>query len=245
MAVSGSTKQAADLAMANWRLFEDRHALVTALRADIESDLQAGIEAGGQASWAVSGGSTPKPLFEAMQQSPLDWRHIDVALVDERWVPFEHPRSNEAFVSESLQRGRAADARLFGMKTDHENAAAAVAEVNERYARLNQPFNSVLLGVGPDGHTASLFPGAEGLEPAFSEDAPLCVALTAQQSVVTGEEVERMSLSARAIADADHVVVMITGDQKKRVLEDALKPNSGLPVGRLHAMTPFDVYWAP
>lgn len=231
--------------MANWRLFDDRQALVTALRADIESNLQAGIEARGQASWAVSGGSTPKPLFEAMQQSPLDWRHIEVALVDERWVPFEHPRSNEAFVSGSLQAGRAADARLVGMKTGHENAAAGVSEVNRRYALLSQPFDSVLLGVGPDGHTASLFPGAEGLEAAFSEDAPLCVALTAQQSVVTGEETERMSLSARAISDAGHVVVMITGDEKKRVVEQALGPESSLPVGRLHAMKPFDVYWAP
>lgn len=231
--------------MANWQLFEDRQALVTALCADIESDLQAGIEARGQASWAVSGGSTPKPLFEAMQQSPLDWRHIDVALVDERWVPFEHPRSNEAFVSRSLLAGRATDARLVGMKTDDENAAAAVSAVNERYARLSQPFNSVLLGVGPDGHTASLFPGAEGLELAFAVDAPLCVALTARPSVVTGEETERMSLSARAIADADHVVVMITGEEKRQTLEGALEPDSGLPVGRLHAMKPFDVYWAP
>lgn len=231
--------------MANWRLFEDRTALVTALRADIESQLQAAIEARGQASWAVSGGSTPLPLFEAMQQSPLDWRHIDVVLVDERWVAVDHPRSNEAFVTGSLLAGRATGARLIGMKTEHCHAAEAVEVVNERYADVSQPFDSVLLGVGPDGHTASLFPDAKGLEPAFAKDAPACVALLARQSAVTGEEVERMSLSAHAIAEAGHVVVMITGEEKRTVLERALEPSSGLPVGRLHAMKPFDVYWAP
>lgn len=231
--------------MANWRQFEDRDALVTALRAGIESQLQAAVETRGQASWAVSGGSTPKPLFEAMQQSPLDWRHIDVALVDERWVPFDHPRSNEAFVAKNLLACRAADARLVGMKTDHDQAGDAAEEVNARYDAIAQPFDSVLLGVGPDGHTASLFPGADGLETAFALGAPTCVALTAQKTAVTGDEVERMSLSADALARARHVLVMITGAEKKAVLENALDQPSNLPIGRLHAMKPFDVYWAP
>lgn len=231
--------------MANWRIFENRAALVTALRAVIETRLQAAIEARGQASWAVSGGSTPKPLFEAMQQSPMDWRLVDVALVDERWVPFDHARSNEAFVASNLQAGRAETARLVGMKTSHAHAADAVEEVNSRYADVRQPFDSVLLGLGPDGHTASLFPGAEGLDAAFAEDAPTCVALTAVQSDVTGAEVERMSLSARAIADARHVVLMITGEEKKHTLETALNSDPLLPITRVHEMRPFDVYWAP
>ncbi len=231
--------------MANWRQFEDRDALVTALRAGIESQLQAAVETRGQASWAVSGGSTPKPLFEAMQQSPLEWRHIDVALVDERWVPFDHPRSNEVFVAQNLLAARAADARLVGMKTGHDTAADATEEVNTRYGAIAQPFDSVLLGVGLDGHTASLFPGAEGLEAAFAAGAPTCVALTAKKSAVTGDEVDRMSLSADAIAQARHVLVMITGHEKKAMMEQALEPSSSLPIGRLHALRPFDIYWAP
>lgn len=184
--------------MANWHVFESRDDMVIALKVAIEvHQLQAAIEARGQASWAVSGGSTPKPLFQAMQNAPLDWRHVDVALVDERWVDYDHPRSNEAFVAENLMQGRAASGCLVGMKSDHATPARGVMEVNKRFDALSLPFDSLLLGLGPDGHTASLFPGAEGIEVAFAESATTCVALTAIQSAVTGEEVERMSLRQR------------------------------------------------
>ena len=245
MAANGSMKQADGSEMANWQIFQDRSELVTALRSDIEARLEAAIEARGQASWAVSGGSTPRPLFEAMQQSTLEWQNVDVALVDERWVPLEHARSNEAFVAESLMKERAASACLVGMKTDHAHAHLAVAEVNRRYASAVQPFDSILLGLGPDGHTASLFLGADGLEEAFASDAPPCVALKAIKSEVTGDELERMSLSAAAIAQAPHVTLMITGDEKKAVLEQALAGDSEAPVARLYKIKPFEIYWAP
>ncbi len=231
--------------MANWHIFDSRDDMVIALKAVIETQLQAAIEARGQATWAVSGGSTPKPLFEAMQNAPLDWRHVDVALVDERWVEFDHPRSNEAFVAENLMKGRAASACLVGMKSDHATPARGVGEVNKRFDALSLPFDSLLLGLGPDGHTASLFPGAEGLEAAFADGAPTCVALTATQSTVTGEEVERISLSAKAIRDAAHVVLMITGEEKKQTLENALSSDGSLPIARVHKMKPFEIYWAP
>ncbi|MBO6506475.1 MAG: 6-phosphogluconolactonase [Kordiimonadaceae bacterium] len=231
--------------MANWHVFESRDDMVIALKVAIESQLQAAIEARGQASWAVSGGSTPKPLFQAMQNAPLDWRHVDVALVDERWVDYDHPRSNEAFVAENLMQGRAASGCLVGMKSDHATPARGVMEVNKRFDALSLPFDSLLLGLGPDGHTASLFPGAEGIEVAFAESATTCVALTAIQSAVTGEEVERMSLSAKAIQEAAQVVLMITGDEKKQTLEAALSGDGSLPIARVYAMKPFEIYWAP
>jgi len=231
--------------MANWHLFDTRKEMVAGLKTAIIEKLGAAVGQGRRASWAVSGGSTPAPLFVAMQTAQLEWGNIDIALVDERWVPFDHPRSNEAFVAGNLLGRNAASAQLTGMKTEHTRAAEAVDDVNLRYAKLKQPFDSVLLGLGADGHTASLFPGASGLEAAFDADAKTCVALTALRSDVTGDEVERMSLSAKAIADARHVALMITGYAKKQVLEAALAPASGLPIGRLHKMRSFDVYWAP
>ena len=231
--------------MANWHQFDSRDAMVAALKSAIGARLSAAIASGRRASWAVSGGSTPAPLFQAMQNDPLTWGQIDVALVDERWVAFDHPRSNEAFVAANLKGGNASTAHIVGMKTDHAKAADAVGAVNKRYSKIAQPFDSVLLGLGGDGHTASLFPGAEGLTAAFNPAADTCVALTANRSDVTGDEVERMSLSASAIARAPHVTLMIMGAAKKQVLEAALAPNSDLPIGRLHKMKSFDVYWAP
>ena len=231
--------------MANWHQFENRDDMVASLKSAVSVRLREATASGRRACWAVSGGSTPAPLFKAMQDEPLAWQNIDVALVDERWVPFDHPRSNEAFVTGALKNGAAASVQIIGMKSDDITAVQAVETVNKRYSTLAQPFDSVLLGVGGDGHTASLFPAAEGLDAAFDASADTCVALTAVRSEVTGDEVERMSLSANAIARSPHVAVMITGAAKKQVLEAALQPNSGLPVGRLHKMKPFDVYWAP
>lgn len=229
-----------------WYTFDTREAMVEALKAETMKALTDALNSKGKASWIVSGGSTPKPLFEAMSAEPIDWASIDVALVDERWVDPGHPRSNEDFMKGALDTGKSAAANFVGMKTEHVSPWDAVDAENERYRTLAQPFDSVLLGMGPDGHTASFFPDAEGLEEALDPaNKNLCCALTALKSEVTGDEVDRMSITASAIIAAKHVALMITGAEKKRVLEEALEPSSNLPVGRLARLAPFDIYWAP
>lgn len=208
--------------------------------------LMRGIKKRGTASWAVSGGSTPKPLFEAMSEAEIDWENIQVALVDERWVDNDHPRSNETFMRQALARGAAAEATFIGMKTEDESPFEAAASVNERYAQVKQPFDSILLGLGADGHTASFFPDAKGLEAALDISSDkTCVPLRAKKSEVTGDEVDRMSISAAAIAKAPHVVLMITGDEKKTVLEQALEVDHHLPIARVAENVAITVYWAP
>ena len=229
-----------------WHTFETRGAMVEALKAETLKALTGALADKGRASWIVSGGSTPKPLFEAMSNEAIDWANINVALVDERWVDPGHPRSNEDFMKGALDTGNSAAATFVGMKTEHASPWEAVEAENARYGALAQPFDSVLLGMGPDGHTASFFPDAKGLEEALDPaNKDLCCALTALKSDVTGDEVDRMSITASAIMAARHVVLMITGEDKKRVLEEALDPSSSLPVGRLARLAPFDIYWAP
>ena len=229
-----------------WHKFDSRDEMVAALKQATKEKLEAALDARGQASWLVSGGSTPKPLFEAMSAEKIAWDNVQIALVDERWVDSDHPRSNEAFMRGALEKGETAAANFIGMKTEHADPFEAVEAVNERYGTIVYPFDSVLLGMGPDGHTASLFPDAKGLDSAFyPECRNICAALTAVKSDVTGEEVDRMSLTAAAITKAHHVVLMITGEEKLRVLEEALDPQSRLPIGRLARRKPFEVYWAP
>jgi len=229
-----------------WHVFENRDDMVAALKKVTAENLLMGILKNGKASWAVSGGSTPAPLFEAISHEGLDWSRIQVALVDERWVAVDHPRSNEAFMKGALVKNLSAEASFVGMKTPHISPHEAARAVNERYSAVHQPFDCVLLGMGLDGHTASFFPGAEGLEAAMDpEGSQTCVALTARKSEVTGDELDRMSLSVSAVMAAKHTVLMITGTEKKQVLEAALKPGSRLPVGRLAQLLAFDIYWAP
>ncbi|MFC4349435.1 6-phosphogluconolactonase [Kordiimonas lipolytica] len=229
-----------------WRCFETREQMVDELAEACCEALMRGIRKRGTASWAVSGGSTPKPLFDAMSQAEIDWENIQVALVDERWVDLGHPRSNEAFMRAALQKGHAAEAMYIGMKTPHATPFEAVEAVNARYAQVKQPFDSVLLGLGSDGHTASFFPDAEGLDAALDINGDkTCVALRAKRSDVTGDEVDRMSISASAIAKAPHVVLMITGDEKKAVLERALAVDTHLPIAKLAEHVTITVYWAP
>ncbi len=229
-----------------WHKFDSREAMVAALTEATKNVLSDGLAERGEASWVVSGGSTPAPLFEAMTDVDLDWGNVQIALVDERWVDIDHPRSNEAFMRGALEKGKTADAEFIGMKTEHATSLEAVETVNERYGSIVWPFDSVLLGMGPDGHTASLFPNAKGIDSAFyPECRNICTALTAEKSEVTGDEIERMSLTAAAITHAKHVVLMITGEAKKKVLEEALDPQSALPIGRLARRKPFEIYWAP
>jgi len=227
--------------------FKDRTVLVTALARTLENRFKARLAAGHSVTWAVSGGSTPEMLFKAMGKKDMKWRHIHVCLVDERWVPPSHPRSNEAFIARSLLKDKAAAAPFSGLWTDNETLVAAAKSAEKNYRAQPLPIDSVLLGMGPDGHTASLFPGSKGLEAAFDLSRPdLITPVTAVRSDVTGAETQRLTLTAKAITDAGHVALMLFGAEKRAVFEKALE-DENLPVTRLIKLQrrPVQIYWAP
>ena len=239
-------------AMMEWKQFETRDALVSALTVDIRSVLTAAVATKGAASWAVSGGSTPKPLFAALAAvqtgagtPQMPWDKVSVALVDERWVDRGHPRSNTDFVHDHLLWGAAKAATFVPMKLDAEFPQECAVAASSLYDPI-APFDSILLGMGADGHTASLFPEAEGLEDAFKSTAN-CAAVRARRSDVTGDELDRMTLTPHAIWSAPHAVLMITGAEKRAVLRQALEEDTGLPVARIikGMRTPLHVYWSP
>src|SRR5690606_15862018 len=160
--------------MAIEKLFDDHASLVAALQPECVSALQAALEERGEATFMVSGGSTPEPLYRSLSEVDLDWSSVYVALVDERWVDFEHDKSNEAFTVRTLMQNKAAAANLIGMKNSAATAAEGLADCESVYQQLAQPFDMTILGMGSDGHTASLFPHAQGLTEALipGADAP-------------------------------------------------------------------------
>ncbi len=234
--------------MLDEKIFDSREALLAALQEDCVAALDEALKERDQASFLVSGGSSPAPLYQRLSQIALDWKRIQVALVDERWVEPGHAKSNETFVQKNLLQHAAGQAPFLGMKNSAATAAEGLAACEQAYQKLPQPFDLTILGMGPDGHTASLFPKAEGLAEALSTDA-LCSAITAHQSEVTGEFTERMTLSLAGIVNSRRLVLLITGDEKLQALRAAQGdgPVEEMPVRAVlrQNKVPVTLYWAP
>ena len=203
------------------------------------------IACDGVAAIAVSGGSTPEALYEAFARRVMPWGAVRLTLVDERWVSFDHPRSNERFVKRSFSKAQGIS--IGGLYSDTDGPAAASAELSKTHRMSGKPFDLVVLGMGEDGHTASWFPHAEGLKAALEGDDQFC-AITARRSDITGEETKRITLSLSAVAQSKMVVLMIAGDKKRAVLEEALGTGAreDMPVRAiLRARPDMWICWAP
>jgi 6-phosphogluconolactonase len=223
--------------------FVDPAALAEALAAAVAAPLRAAIAARGAASLAVSGGRTPARFFAALARQPLPWDKVVVTLVDERWVPAGHERSNEALLRQGLLQGPAAAARLVGLVTGAASPEAGLAEVAARVAALPQPLDVVVLGLGSDGHTASFFPQgdrlAEALDPAGQ------AAVLPLRAPGAGEP--RITLTLPLILQAGRVYLHIEGAEKAAVLAAALRdgPAVKMPVRAVLRARPVDVFWCP
>lgn len=232
-------------------LLDDAHrypsaeALADALAQRVGQVLTQGVRERGRASLVVSGGPTPVPFFEALSGHELPWQSVSVTLADERWVPVNSADSNERLVREHLLRGSAARARFVGLYTAASAPAAGEAVCAQALAAIPRPFDAVILGMGGDGHTASLFPGSPELDEALSASPERpCVG-------VVGDEAprERITLTPATLLASRWIALHIDGEQKWRVLEAAVAPGSvsQYPVRAvLHQRrTPVHVYWSP
>lgn len=223
--------------------FDDPETLARALAQEIAADLAAAVRERGAASLVVSGGATPRPLFAALSRLALPWEEVTVSLADERWVSADDDASNEALVRRRLLADAAAGARFVGLR----NAAATPEEGRDAceaaLAAVPRPFDAVVLGMGGDGHTASLFPDAPQLAEGLATRR-LCVAVHPLAAPHP-----RMSLSLHALLDSRRLVVHITGDDKWQVYRRALGegPVEALPIRAvLRSGHPdLGVYWAP
>ncbi|MDO3382168.1 6-phosphogluconolactonase [Gilvimarinus algae] len=230
------------------RFFDSREQMIDAVFEHSIEALREAIETREAASFLVSGGSSPAPIYKRLSEAELDWDKIKVALVDERWVDFDHDKSNEAFIVKTLLQNNAANAKLIGMKNTSATASYGLAQCEAAYHTLASPFDVTVLGMGPDGHTASLFPHAKGLTEAL-ETKNLCSAISAIKSEVTGDCTERMTLSLAGIVNSRHLLLLISGDEKLATYREALAGDdvAEMPVRAVLKQhdVPVTVYWAP
>ncbi|MCP3960390.1 MAG: 6-phosphogluconolactonase [bacterium] len=225
-------------------LFEDREALAAALARSVARDLRNGIEERGSASLVVSGGSTPRPFFEHLSRHELDWASVLVTLADERWVPADHEDSNERLVREHLLVEQAAAARLIGLVNDAPTPEEGRDACERALAEIGRPFDVVVLGMGGDGHTASLFPDAPELSAGLDRDATgNCIAVRPPSALHS-----RMSLTLAALLDSRRLVIHITGEDKRlvyRETRDGDRPESELPIRAVLRTGHTEAWWAP
>jgi 6-phosphogluconolactonase len=225
--------------------FPDRESAAVKLAEKIGERLTAGIDRRGRASLAVSGGTTPVALFEQLSTMDLSWANVAITLVDERWVSPTDEASNERLVRHHLLKARAAAATFCALKNDADSATAGEAECDRQLQGVPRPFDVIILGMGADGHTASLFPGAAKLPQAVDMRATrTCMGISPQNAPH-----ERMTLTLPAILDARQIFLYITGQDKHDVLRQAQAdgPADAMPIRYIlrQQTTPMTVYWAP
>jgi 6-phosphogluconolactonase len=229
----------------NLKRYADMDALSRQVAGEIAAQLKRAIDLRGLASLVVSGGRTPAKLFEQLRTQTLDWSRVCVALADERWVEPTDANSNEKLVRDALLRENAAAARFSGLKNAAPSPDLGAVSAWETFARVPRPFDMTLLGMGDDGHTASLFPRSPNLRSALNSAAAAgCVGMWAPDAPQP-----RLSLNLSALLDSRRIAILISGEAKWRTYEAANGAGAveDMPIRAVlrQQRTPVEVLWAP
>lgn len=224
--------------------FADRASLYAAAAQRLEEVLDHALRERGAACAALSGGSTPEPAYALLAQAALDWSNVTFALVDERFVPPTDAASNEAMLRRALAPALAAGARIVPMFAESASAEDAAMRAEARYAALS--IDIAVMGMGLDAHTASWFPDAGALATALDLNCNRAV-MALEASGAAGAS-RRLTLTRAKLARAGELMLLITGDDKRERLEQALQQSpEAAPVTALFSpdMPPVSVLWAP
>jgi 6-phosphogluconolactonase len=234
------------------RRFDSAGQLAETLATEVHQQLATALRDRGVASLVVSGGRSPVPFFRKLSEARLPWEKVHVTLADERWVEPTDAGSNEGLVRRELLQGPAASATFIGLKNDAPTPQQGAETTWRRLGVIARPFDALILGMGEDGHTASLFPGSPGILQALDEKAePACVGMSAPVAPNA-----RMSLNLAALAQSRRAWLQIEGETKWSVYREAaslavLTPAAEIPASRpvaamLRLRSPgLQVFWAP
>ena len=202
----------------NLNSFSGPDVLASALASSTAATLRRGIARNGSARLVVSGGRTPIGFFHALSHLEINWAEVTVMLADERWVPQTDPRSNSALVCEHLLQNNAEKARFISYYLDDKPIQQAAQHIAWELAKRPVPLDVVILGLGTDGHTASLFPDAPEISAALASDAPPAMAMHPPS-----QPEARLTLTATPLSQARFLALHIEGAQKHLTLEKAAK----------------------
>ncbi|MFZ3047268.1 MAG: 6-phosphogluconolactonase [Desulfatirhabdiaceae bacterium] len=226
-------------------VFENAADLTRQMTEQIRQLLGHSIRHRDRASLVVSGGTTPVALFEALSGADLPWEKVLISLADERWVDPGSPDSNEHLVRTHLLKNRAAAATFIGLKLPYGTAKENEVACSSRVRQIPIPVDILILGMGDDGHTASLFPGAAELSQAmYITSDRICMAIHPPAAPY-----DRITLTLPALLNSRQIFVHIVGEKKRQVYEMAISGESleGMPIRAIlgQKRAPVTIWWAP
>lgn len=230
--------------MQNLHTFKERKELDEALADKVASLLEQAISTKGRASIAVSGGSTPKGFFLALSQKSLAWEKVTITLADERWVEASSDASNTTLVKENLLINKASKAKFFELKLAGELNASAISQLNTAAEADLLPLDVLILGMGEDGHTASIFPCSEQINDALNLENKNQVIKVIPKTAPH----ERISFTYRSLIESHQIFLHICGQSKKDVLALANSHSdiTKMPIRAFlnHSNIEAQIYWA-
>lgn len=226
------------------KTFETREELFEVLKQDTVEGLGQAVQKKGKASMLLSGGTSPGEYYKALSHEDLPWSDIYFSLSDERWVAPDHADSNELLVHNTLLQNKAAAANFVGLKSAADTVGAGRPLTNKALEALPRPFDIVLLGMGTDGHTASLFPDSMDTAAALDMENT-----SATWPIRRGDaQVPRLSMSLKSLLNTDEIKLLFFGEEKWAIYEEAIGLESmDRPVSFIlnQARVAVTVYWAP
>jgi 6-phosphogluconolactonase len=228
---------------AEWWDAESEAEMTASVAGDVAFIIESALDARGDALIALPGGKTPVPILEKLAAAKLNWKRVTIVPTDDRLVAVDSPLSNVAMLARIfLPKG----ARVLPLGSDNPDYKAAGRAADARLQDVHWPPDLVWLGMGEDGHTASIFAGPD-LDEALNGPKERRALGVLPEPLPTDAPVARVTLSKAAILSARTVLVVITGDKKRQLLEKALDdgPLSDVPIGRVLAdvSVPVDIHW--
>lgn len=229
---------------AEWWDYDDREEMADAVAGDIAFIIESALDARGEAIIAIPGGSTPLPIYQKLADKKLNWKKVTIIPTDDRLVPMTDEASNVRAIAMAFIKS---GARVFPITSDIDDYKLAGNSANAKLADLKFPLDLAWLGMGGDGHTASIFAGPD-LEDALNAPNGRHAVGVMPDPLPPEAPYPRVTLTRSAILSARTVLITITGDDKKALLEGAIEDghSSKLPIGRVlaEAEQPIDIHWA-